>query len=103
MMKGENTVCIETLFAMISREDTFGWVLRKIRKTSKKIVMQDCSYLKEKCVERDNERNSKEIMKKKIMYIKIKKMSAVGQKKKDFWQVEEEERQAAEGEEEARE
>lgn len=97
-----STVCNDK-----QREDTFSWVLRKIRKTSKKIVMQDCSYLKEKCMERDNERNSKEIMKKKIKYIKIKKMSAVGQKKKDFWQVEEEERQAvaaaAEGEEEARE
>lgn len=97
-----STVCNDK-----QREDTVSWVLRKIRKTSKKIVMQDCSYLKEKCVERDNERNSKEIMKKKIKYIKIKKMSAVGQKKKDFWQVEKEERQAvaaaAEGEEEARE
>lgn len=72
-----NTVCNDK-----QREDTFGWVLRKIRKTSKKIVMQDCSYLKEKCVERDNERNSKEIMKKIYKYIKIKKMSAVEQKKK---------------------
>lgn len=58
-------------------------------------------------MDRDNERNSKEIMKKKIMYTKIKKRGAVGQKKKDFWQVEEKERQAAaaasEGEEEATE
>jgi len=57
--------------------------VRKNHKTSKKSCHAGLKLLESTTlVERDNERNSKAIMKNKLMYNKIKKASAVGHTKK---------------------
>lgn len=84
MMKVENITFKASLFTMISRKRTLlSGLWEKNHKTSKKCCHAGLKLLERTTgVERKNERNSKAIMKNKLMYSKIKKTSAVGQKKR---------------------